>query len=123
MRIALITAGLIGLLLTGCSSLRPISSTPPESAIRLNEPVTIHEFLSKATFPAGEYHPLYEDNDGYYYQAPSKIVANDLFSYMYDGGLYVKRGGTEPTEWYIIVQNGQKNMGRFKTVPPHELIP
>ena len=123
MRIANISAGLICLILTGCTSLRPISSKPPESAIVLSAPVTIREIVTTATFPAGEYHPLYEDDGGYYYQAPTKVVANDIFSYMYDGGLYVERGTNEPTKWYVIGQNGQKTLGRFKTIPPHQLIP
>src|SRR5450631_1604235 len=99
MSITMITVSLAGLLLTGCSSLRPISSKPPESAIMLTAPVTIREFVTTVTFPAGEYRPLYEDDGGYFFQAPAKVVANDIFSYMYDGGLYVERGTNEPTKW------------------------
>ena len=123
MRITTIAVGILGLFLTGCSTLRPLASKPPESAIVLVEPVTIREIFSKATFPAGEYRPLFEDNGGYYFQAPSKVVANDIFSYMYDGGLYVKRGTNEPTHWYVVGQNGQKTVGRFKSIPAHKLIP
>ena len=106
--------------LTGCSSLRTISSDPPASAVLLFAPFTIEQ-LSKATFPSGEYRPLYEDDGGYYYQAPTKIVANAVFSYLYDGGLYVKRGATEPTDWFVIGQGGRITMGQLKTIPPHQM--
>ena len=124
MRIAITTLGLFGLLLTGCTSLQPISSKPPESAIELKAPAKFPGFLYTVTFPAGVYRPLYEDSDGYYYQAPAKVIGHDIMSYMLDGGLYVERTATEPTQWYIInPQNGQKTMGDCKALPEHTLIP
>jgi hypothetical protein len=120
--VGFIAAVLAVLALAGCSPLRPISSAPPASAVVIATPFTIDQ-LSKASFPAGEYRPLYEDAGGYYYQAPSKVVANALFTFMYDGGLYVKRGETEPTQWYVVGQSGVITMGQFKTVPPHEMKP
>jgi hypothetical protein len=107
--------------------LRPISSKPPESAIVLKSTFTVHSaLLDTATFPAGEYRPLYEDNGGYYFQAPSKVIIHSagIVNYMFDGGVYVKRGSNEPTEWYFTDQhNGTPRMGRFKTATPYELIP
>src|SRR5436190_5502484 len=112
MRIAIITFGLFSLLLTGCTSLRPISSKPPVSAIVLKTPAKFPGFLYTVTFPAGEYRPLYEDSGGYYYQAPAKIIGHDIMSYMLDGGLYVERTTNEPTKWYVIdPQYGQMRMG------------
>jgi hypothetical protein len=123
MRITIIIFSLVGLLLTGCSSLSPISSKPPESAIELKSPAKFTGFLYTVTFPAGEYRPLYEDDGGYYYQAPAKVIGHDIISYMLDGGLYVERGSNEPTRWYIIEQNGQKTMGHCYSLPTHTLIP
>jgi|SRR5665647_764467 len=124
MRIPIITFGLVSLLITGCTSLRPLSSKPPESAIVLKSPAKFPGFLYTVTFPAGEYRPLYEDDGGYYYQAPAKVIGHDIISYMFDGGLYVERAANEPTQWYIIdPQNGQKTMGHCKTLPDHTLIP
>jgi hypothetical protein len=122
MRIAIITLSLVGLL-TGCSSMSPISSKPPESAIVLNSPAKFPGFLYTVTFPVGEYRPLYEDDGGYYYEAPAKVIGHDIISYMFDGGLYVERGAVEPTRWYIIEQNGQKTMGHCSSLPAHTLIP
>jgi hypothetical protein len=119
---------LLALLGTGCSSLQqnsslhPISSKPPESAIVLTAPMTVRDQTATDTFPAGKYRPLYEDRGGYYFEAPAKVLVDDVAVYAYDGGLYVARGTTEPTHWYMIGPNG-KRMGRFKNLPPHTLVP
>jgi hypothetical protein len=117
-----------GLLAAGCSSLplkssppKPISSKPPESAIVLSEPVTVNDKGAENVFPPGKYRPLYEDRGGYYFEAPTKVLVNDLASFGYDGGLYVARGSTEPTRWYVMSPSGKK-MGRFKKMPEHTLI-
>jgi hypothetical protein len=124
MRIAIATFALFALLLTGCTSLEPISSKPPESAIVLKTSAKFTGILYTVTFPPGEYRPLYEDSGGYYYQAPAKVIGHDIMSYMLDGGLYVERTTNEPTQWYIInPQNGQKTMGRCFELPEHTLIP
>ena len=118
---------LVVLLGAGCSnfgqgsSLHPISSKPPESAIVLSAPVTVRDQSATDTFPAGKYRPLYEDRGGYYFQAPEKVVVDDVAVFAYEGGLYVARGTTEPTRWYVSRQNG-KTMGRFKKIPPYKLI-
>jgi hypothetical protein len=108
-------------LLAGCTSVRPLSSTPPAPVITLTTPATVRGIFSKATFPAGEYKATLEDNGGYYYQAPGKIVANDILVWMYDGGLYVKRGTEVPDQYYLIKENGQTTIGRFGTLPTYEL--
>jgi hypothetical protein len=124
MRIIITILGLVSLFVTGCTSLRPLSSKPPESVIVLKSPAKFTGFLYTVTFPAGEYHPLYEDDDGYYYQAPAKVIGHDIMSYMFDGGLYVERTTNEPTKWYIInPQNGEKTMGHCTSLPEHTLIP
>jgi hypothetical protein len=118
----------LGLLGAGCSSLqlkssapKPIASKPPESAIVLSEPVTVNDKGATNVFPAGKYRPLYEDRGGYYFEAPTKVLVNDVASFGYDGGLYVARGVTEPTQWYFISPVGKK-MGRFNKIPQHTLI-
>jgi hypothetical protein len=124
MRITIIILSVFGLFLTGCTSLRPISSKPPESAIELKAPAKFTGFLCTVTFPTGKYLPLYEDDGGYYYQAPAKVIGHDIMSYMLDGGLYVERSTNEPTQWYIIdPQTGQRTMGRCRSLPDHTLIP
>jgi len=65
--------------------------------------------------PAGEYKPVLEDNSGYYYEAPSKIAARDIFSYVADGGLIIKRGETKPSKWYALDDLGDGNGNYVKT--------
>jgi hypothetical protein len=119
---------LVALLGAGCSGLRqdpsphPISSKPPESAIVLSAPVTVGDQTAIDTFPAGKYRPLYEDRGGYYFEAPAKVVVDDVAVFAHEGGLYVTRGATEPTRWYVSHPSG-KTMGRFKKIPPHTLVP
>jgi hypothetical protein len=119
---------LVVLLGVGCSSLqqdsspRSISSKPPESAIVLTAPVTVRDQTATDTFPAGKYRPLYEDRGGYYFEAPAKVLVDDVAVFAYDGGLYVARGAAAPTRWYVSRPNG-KTMGRFKKIPPHTLVP
>jgi hypothetical protein len=119
---------LVVLLGVGCSSLwqdsslRPISSKPPESAIVLSGPVTIRDQSATDTFPPGEYRPRYEDRGGYYFEAPAKVVVDDVAVFAYEGGLYVARGATEPTGWYVNRPNG-KTTGRFKKIPSYTLVP
>ena len=114
--------------LSGCASMRPISSTPPLAKIVLKSahderafagllpPTPFHVIL-----PPGEYHPTYEDDGAYYYPAPTKVVVNDLTSSFADGGIYVSRGGNSPSGWYYIAidENGSSiNSGLFKAPIP-----
>jgi hypothetical protein len=83
--------------------MRVLSSTPPVKAIVLEQTSEFSFGLgTKLTMPAGEYKPVLEDNKGFYYQAPSKIAARDIFSYVADGGLIIKRGERIPSQWYAI---------------------
>ena len=106
--------------LAGCATLRPISSPPPRARIVLTAPFTSSSYAGilppikySVILPAGEYRPLYEDDQYYYYQAPSKVVVNDLTSLMFDGGIYVARGTTTPRGWYYVDQDGSQNFGQF----------
>jgi hypothetical protein len=105
--------------MVGCATMRPISSTPPMAKIVLTQPFTAHDGLAKVILPAGEYHPLFEDDRFYYYQAPTKIVVNSLFSKMLDGGIYIKREGGPLRGWYFVQDDGSPEFGRFDTEPPH----
>ena len=118
--------------LAGCATMRPLSSKPPLARIVLPAqfdnkawagllpPLPYHVIL-----PPGEYRPLYEDDQYYYYQAPSKVVVNDLSSSLYDGGVLVARGTTRPYGWYYVdsTENGSINEGPFSKPLPAKLLP
>jgi hypothetical protein len=124
-RFLLLVAGLAMFTLAGCATMRPISSPPPVAKIVLAAPFSTSAWAGllppipySVILPPGEYHPLYEDDQYYYYQAPSKVVVNELGSSMYDGGIYVLRGTTTPRGWYYICADGSQSLGPFSTPPP-----
>lgn len=128
LKIAATAIGIVAAI-SGCSSLNPhssfraISSTPPSSVIELTAPAVVTDMGTTTTFPVGKYRPTYEDEGGYYYEAPSKVLVDDVGVYGFDGGLYVARGKTEPANWYIIRPNGRRSSGHFKTTPLYRLTP
>jgi hypothetical protein len=105
------------------SSFREISSTPPASAIELKKPAVVSEEGATTKFPVGKYRPVYEDEGGYYFEAPEKVLVDDVAVYAFDGGLYVQRGKTAPSHWYVIRPNGRRTSGRFKEMPSYKLVP
>jgi len=121
-----VVASLAIFTLAGCAAtLRPISSKPPVAKIVLSSPFSTSGWSGylppvkyDVILPAGEYSPLYEDDQFYYYQAPSKVVVNDLVSLMFDGGIYVQRGSIKPLGWYYVDQDGTQTSGAFNTPPP-----
>ena len=74
------------------------------------------------TFPAGQYRFENEDKRGYYFHAPGKVLEDDVGVYAYEGGLYVRRGASGPTDWYLI-KDGQTKISRFKKIPPYKVVP
>jgi hypothetical protein len=121
--------GIVAMFAAGCSHFGPdsspheISSTPPASAIQLKKPAVVSDEGATTRFPAGKYRPVYEDKGGYYFEAPEKVLVDDVAVYAFDGGLYVERGKTAPTHWYIVRPNGRRSMGHFKTLPSYKLVP
>ena len=119
----------VALLITGCGSLhkqssfRAIASHPPVAAIELIKPAAVSEEGATTTFPPGKYRPMYEDDHGYYFESPRKVIVDDVGVYGFDGGVYIQRGQTAPTEWYLIRPNGRRSMGRFKTAPMYKITP
>lgn len=96
---------IIASLSVGCASISPIKSKPPYSKIVVNEPFSWGDgvLTLKVNMPAGTYTPAFEDNEGYFYQAPQKITGRDTFyPLIMDGGLYLKRGLTKPDMLYFI---------------------
>ena len=124
---SIIIVSLLAMFVAGCASYRPIASKPPESMIVVKSPfkVTVSLLGDYITFPGGEYHPLYEDDNGYYFQAPARVILISVGIPMEndDAGLFVKRGSKEPTKWYLIDKNAFKRSGDLKTSPSYEVIP
>ena len=97
-------------LLTGCTSTRPTSSTPPATAISFAESFSVGDSASDMVFPAGRYLPVREDKHGFYFHAPEKVSVRDqLFGsrYSYDGGVYWKRDESVPSQLYVNALYGR----------------
>ena len=113
---------------TGCSSLNKhssfheVSSEPSLPTIELLKPAIVTDQGATTTFPPGKYKPAYQDEGGSYFEAPRKVLVDDIGVYGFDGGVYVPRGKTAPSEWYIIRPNGRRSMGHFKTLPVYKEI-
>ena len=118
----------IAMFATGCStfnhhsSVHAISSEPSLPAIELLKPAVVTDQGVTTTFPPGKYKAVSEDDGGHYFEAPRKVLVDDVGIYGFDGGVYIARGKSEPTHWYVIRPNGRRTMGRFKTKPAYKEI-
>lgn len=104
-RLPFLLLALLGLLLSACTSITPLKTKPPYSKIAVNRPFSWGDgiFTIRVDMPPGTYAPLYEDQDGYYYQAPQKVTGRDSWMpLLVDGGLYVDRERKRPEEIYVI---------------------
>ena len=109
----------------GCDSLRPVASKPPLEKVDLAQHFTtvwknpvVPLVKYSVTLPAGEYHPILEDDKFYYYQAPSRLIYKDLNSSLLEGGIRLARGATIPRGWYCVGEDGTIFTGDFKSPLP-----
>ena len=89
-------------------SLHPLSSEPPAKSIRVNKPFSVGDgfLVTKLNLPEGIYKPLYEDKNGYYYQAPQRITGRDSFlPLLIEGGLYFEKNRVKPEKIYGVANN------------------
>ncbi len=120
-------ATLIGMVLvmTSCSSLRPLSSSRildnyevKNLVIVVPDSFVFTPGLVTHTLPAGTYTPAFEDDEGIYFQSPGKILIGDVFGpTLHDGGLFFKGGTSGEVYEYVIVGHRHSNWklpGDFK---------
>ncbi|MCG3147754.1 MAG: hypothetical protein PCFJNLEI_01195 [Verrucomicrobiae bacterium] len=122
----IVSSVLLGVAFTaaGCSSLRPLTSRPPATVIRLACPVIIPgAFGSETILPAGEYRASLEDEKGYYYAAPAKLILNDGVARQLDGGLYLRKDSTALTHYYIVGQKHATIVNPLKVPVRYETRP
>jgi hypothetical protein len=114
--------------ITGCSALHPgseirtVTGNSSIAAIELVSPTTVSHEGAITTFPSGKYRAAFEDDHGYYFEAPSKIFVDDVAVYAYEGGVYMEKGKTVPTQWYIVKPTSGRTMGHFRHPPPVRII-
>jgi hypothetical protein len=124
-RLLFLLASVAAFALTGCDSIRPIASKPPLAKIDLAQSFTTSWKNSvvplvkySVILPSGEYHPAFEDDKFYYYQAPTRVIYKDLNSSLLDGGIRLARGATIPRGWYCVSEDGTMFTGEFKAPLP-----
>lgn len=118
-RVPLTIGGVLGLIVVtaGCSTLRPISAArtldgQPANQVRvvLSEPYTFTPGLVDHTLPAGTYTPVFEDDDGVYFQSPSKLLLGDVTGpTLHDGGLFFERGESTRAYDYMVIHGQHSN--------------
>jgi len=115
---------IVPMMLAGCSSLRPLASKPPATVITLAAPLIIKQaFGGETVLPAGDYRATLEDSKGYYFAAPAKLIRNDTVGWQLDGGLYLRKGSTIPTHYYVVGRHHAIELYRLKVQPQYELKP
>ena len=109
----------------GCDTLRSIDSKPPLEKVDLAQPFTaawknsmVPLVKYSVTLPAGEYRPILQDDQFYYYQAPARVIYRDLNSSLLDGGIRLAHGSTIPRGWFCVGEDGTIFTGDFKTPFP-----
>jgi hypothetical protein len=102
----------IAAILGGCATVQLLQSKPPYSSITVHEPIIWGDAVltKKFQYPVGKYLPKFEDENGYYYAAPDKVVTRDtFFSSLNEGGLFLGKGEASPTHVYILSNQGVPN--------------
>lgn len=95
-------------LLSACatSQLRPVADNAPYSKMEVVSPFSWgadNIFLITINYPKGVYLPAFEDEKGFYYQAPQKLTGSDSgMGILLDGGLYIEKGKSQPEKIYFI---------------------
>ena len=127
-RLAILTVALV--VLSSCANYRPVSSNRGLNGfpgaglvVVLEKPFSFRPGLVVNTLPAGTYRPAFEDEDGIYFQAPTKVIIGDIVgSTLHDGGVYIKfAAATEPYYYVLIIRAGIFRLPeefQFKLVRP-----
>src|SRR5438552_619092 len=104
---------LIMLLFAGCGGTdrrRPVTASATNAApfleLRSNASAgTIH-------FPAGLYHLESQDQNGFYYRAPSKVYQHSFGGgYGHEGGIFVSKRDRRKLRGYVIMAGGLTHIG------------
>jgi hypothetical protein len=121
-----IPLGLLCAALSACTTITPLQSKPPYAQISVNKPFTWGDgiWFIRVNMPAGTYTPKYEDEDGFYYEAPEKITGRDSWmALLLDGGLYLEKNKSRPEKIYIIRNQsgvpGKVNIGNRADLTMH----
>jgi|SRR5579859_164310 len=95
--------------LSSCATYRPISSDRSlngvpvtDLVVVLEKPYSFRPGYVMNTLPAGIYRPAFEDDNGVYFQCPTKVIIEDVVgSTVHDGGVYIKFTAEHEPYYYV----------------------
>jgi hypothetical protein len=114
-RLLLPLVGSIGtaLLLTSCASDERVQPTATETVPRIIE-LNHEQSIATFHFPRGSYAFESEDDAGYYYRAPRRLIKHSFAgSEQYDGGLFVLKRDRAVLRGYIVWAGGRTKIGNL----------
>jgi hypothetical protein len=113
-------AGILVVLgLTGCAGSRHYHAVPAEGPPGAPRFLEIQKEVSVATmhFPPGEYSLNAEDDAGYYYSAPRKIMEHTAIgSRPHAGGVYVNKRNPQKMRGYVYWAGARTHLGNLSRV-------
>ena len=56
--------------------------------------------FNKLSLPEGAYRPVLEDEEGVYFESPSKVMSN---AGLHDGGIYIKHTSAQEPYFYMTI--------------------
>ncbi len=116
---AIALTALAAAILTGCAGGRHYHAIPAEGPRPTPRYLEIQREVSVATlhFPAGVYSLNAEDDVGYYYAAPRKVMQHTAIgSKPRDGGVYVNKRDPKKLRGYVYWAGARTHVGNFSRV-------
>ncbi|MEP6808932.1 MAG: hypothetical protein ABI992_01715 [Chthoniobacterales bacterium] len=104
----------VSLLQTACSAEGSYSPLAPGEGPSLPQVVVLRDEPSISTmhFPRGVYRLEAQDNAGYYYRAPRRLMKHAFAGFQtYDGGIYVSKRSPQKLRGYLVWAGGRTKIG------------
>lgn len=118
-RCSFVAGLMVALVLTGCAGSRHYRAIPAEGPPPTPRFLEIQREVSVATmhFPRGVYCLSAEDDVGYYYAAPRKIMQHTAVgSTARDGGVYVNKRNPHKLRGYVYWAGARTHLGNLSRV-------
>jgi hypothetical protein len=106
----------VALLLTSCGGSRHFRTADAAATTSTPRYLEMRSRPSANTlhFPRGTYVLDSEDDNGYYYRAPQKIVQHSFAGGLqYNGGIFVAKRDNRKLRGYVIMPSGLTHVGNF----------
>jgi hypothetical protein len=109
----------LALLFASCLGSRQFATIPAEGPPPTAQYLELESGTAVATlhFPAGIYTLYATDSNGYYYQAPQKIIQHTAGgSLPHQGGVYVRKQNPDNIRGYVFIAGALTHVGNLSKV-------